>query len=98
MGGGEFLLALDDDCVLAAPNAIERVLKLFDGPAIARATLPFVSVRLDPRKLWRLGAQNAVPFALYDVPWLWLPSDLDFARLLVCSYWLGAGSPFERSP
>lgn len=152
--GGEFLLTLDDDCILAATDAIERTLQLFNRPDIAGVTLPFVNVRLDRRirtaapqadgtfvttdyyagmvllrrdnflqaggyrepffmhheeadlairlldkrrfirngfralidhhespvrdrlKLWRLGAQNAVLFAIYNVPWPWFPIHL----------------------
>jgi glycosyltransferase involved in cell wall biosynthesis len=151
---GEFLLTLDDDCILAAPDAIERTLQLFDRPDIAGVTLPFVNVQLDRRiwtaapeadgafvttnyyagmvilrrdsflqaggyrepffmhheeadlairlldkrrfirngfqaliehhespvrdrlKLWQLGAQNAVLFAIYNVPWPWFPIHL----------------------
>jgi GT2 family glycosyltransferase len=151
---GEFLLTLDDDCILATADALERTLRLFDDPAIAGVTLPFVNVRLDRRirtaapdahgtfvttdyyagmvilrrdaflqaggyrelffmhheeadlairllnkrrfirngsealiehhespvrdrlKLWRLGAQNAVLFAIYNVPWPWFPLHL----------------------
>ncbi|MBW0001644.1 MAG: glycosyltransferase family 2 protein [Verrucomicrobia bacterium] len=151
---GEFLLTLDDDCVLTTTDAIERTLELFDRPEIAGVTLPFVNVRLDRRittaapqaggtfvttdyyagmvilrrdnflqaggyrepffmhheeadlairlldkrrfirngfqalidhhespvrdrlKLWRLGAQNAVLFAIYNVPWPWFPIHL----------------------
>jgi GT2 family glycosyltransferase len=168
---GEFLLTLDDDCILAATDAIERTLQLFDRPDIAGVTLPFVNVQLDRRirtaapeatgafvttdyyagmvilrrdnflqaggyrepffmhheeadlairlldkrrfirnglqalinhhespvrdrlKLWRLGAQNAVLFAIYNVPWPWLPIHLGSTILKTLIYaWRRGGA------
>jgi GT2 family glycosyltransferase len=170
---GEFLLTLDDDCILAATDAIERTLHLFDRPDIAGVTLPFVNVRMDRRirtaapatdgafvttdyyagmvifrrenflqaggyrepffmhheeadlairflnkrrfirngvqaliehhespvrdrlKLWRLGAQNAVLFAIYNVPWPWFPLHLGstIVKTLVYAWRRGGAIP-----
>jgi GT2 family glycosyltransferase len=173
VASGEFLLTLDDDCVLAATDAIERTLQLFDHPDIAGVTLPFVNVRVDGRirtaapetdgafvttgyyagmvifrrdnflqaggyreaffmhheeadlvirllnkrcfirngfqalidhhespvrdrrKLWRLGAQNAVLFAFYNVPWPWFPIHLGstIVKTLIYAWRRGGAIP-----
>ena len=170
---GEFLLTLDDDCILAAADAVERTLELFDQPAVAGVTLPFINVRVDRRlqtaapeadrafvttdyyagmvilrrenflqaggyrepffmhheeadlairlldkrrfirnglaalidhhespvrdrlKLWRLGAQNAVLFAVYNVPWPWFPIHLGstMVKTLVYAWRRGGALP-----
>jgi GT2 family glycosyltransferase len=170
---GEFLLTLDDDCILAAADAIERSLQLFDRPDIAGVTLPFVNVGMDRRirtaapatdgafvttdyyagmvilrrdnflqaggyrepffmhheeadlairlldkrrfirnghqalidhhespvrdrlKLWRLGAQNAILFAIYNVPWPWFPIHLGstIVKTLVYAWRRGGAIP-----
>jgi GT2 family glycosyltransferase len=159
---GDFLLTLDDDCVLAETDRLERGLFLFDSPEIGGVTLPFVNVRTDHQvrtaapnsegtfvtadyyagmvilrrdifldvggyrepffmhheeadlairlidkrvfirngfepsidhhesperdhlKLSRLGAQNAILFAVYNVPWPWLP--LQIAATMVKTF------------
>jgi GT2 family glycosyltransferase len=44
---GEFLVTLDDDCVLCQPTSLEKALEWFDLPEIAAVTLPFVNVKQD---------------------------------------------------
>jgi GT2 family glycosyltransferase len=41
---GEYLVTLDDDCVLARPDSIELALTWFVDPTIAAVTLPFVNL------------------------------------------------------
>lgn len=170
---GDFLLTLDDDCVLAETDRLERGLLLFDAPEIGGVTLPFVNVRADREirtaapnpdgtfvttdyyagmvilrrdiflevggyrepffihheeadlairlidrsvfirngfepsiyhhespvrdrlKLWRRGAQNAILFAVYNVPWPWLPLHLaaTMVKTFVYACRRGAGIP-----
>ena len=44
---GEYLLTVDDDCVLTGPDSVETALGLFDASDVAAVTLPFVNVQID---------------------------------------------------
>jgi GT2 family glycosyltransferase len=44
---GQYLLTVDDDCVLTSPSSVETALKLFDSCDVAAVTLPFVNVQID---------------------------------------------------
>ena len=49
----------------------------------------------DRLKLWRLGAQNAVLFAIYNVPWPWFPLHLGstIVKTLVYAWRRGGALP-----
>lgn len=46
---GQYLLTVDDDCVLTSPSSVETAIGLFDSVDVAGVTLPFVNVRIDTR-------------------------------------------------
>jgi len=41
---GQFLVTLDDDCVLAGPDCLATALRWFDLPEVGAVTLPFVNM------------------------------------------------------
>lgn len=45
---GEFMLSIDDDIVLDAPDTLRRVIAAFDQPEIAAVTVPSIDVLKDP--------------------------------------------------
>jgi len=44
---GQYVVTLDDDCVLQSPHTLAQTVRLFDRPRIGAVTIPFVNVRHD---------------------------------------------------
>ena len=60
---GTFMLSIDDDIVLDAPDTLERVVAAFDDPRIAAVTVPSIDVLRDPDHIHQLPPEDNRVFA-----------------------------------